>query len=210
MAIISHMKGEILLKAIKTGLGAILLSIILTLALNQKEINATEHKVIIKNKSNVSKNIKPKSIKEVPAMAAKNDGFLFPAAGTISSAFGYRKININGVVTSEVHKGIDIAATMGSKIFAARGGKVSYAGVIEGYGNVIILKHDSGFETLYAHCSKIEVKASEMVNEGNEIGKVGSTGKSTGPHLHFEVRLNGKAVNPLDYLQSTKVTEVIK
>ncbi|WP_010232963.1 M23 family metallopeptidase [Clostridium arbusti] len=130
-----------------------------------------------------------------------------PANGRISSFFGYRKVTLNnGTIEAGMHKGLDIAVPMGTKIAAAMSGEVEFVGVQEGYGNVIILKHPNGLETLYGHCSKIEVNKGEKVNTGNEIGKVGSTGRSTGPHIHFEVRLNGTAVDPLKYL-NTKIVQ---
>lgn len=127
----------------------------------------------------------------------------FPANGRISSFFGYRKVVLNdGTVEAGMHEGIDIAVPMGTKIGAAMNGEVEFVGVQEGYGNVIILRHSGGLETLYGHCSKIEVKKGDKVNTGDEIGKAGSTGRSTGPHIHFEVRVNGKAVDPLKYLNT--------
>lgn len=131
---------------------------------------------------------------------------VLPANGRISSFFGYRKVKLNdGTVEAGVHEGIDIAVPLGTKIGAAMSGEVEFVGVQTGYGNVIILRHAGGLETVYAHCSKIEVNKGDKVNTGEEIGKAGSTGRSTGPHIHFEVRLNGTAVDPLKYLNNNVV-----
>lgn len=115
-----------------------------------------------------------------------------PSRGSISSNFGMR--------WGKMHKGIDIAANFGARINAALDGTVIYAAWQEGYGNVIKINHGDGIETTYAHCSVIKVKKGEVVKTGEKIGEVGSTGNSTGPHLHFEVRKNGEAINPQDYM----------
>jgi len=116
-----------------------------------------------------------------------------PSRGDISSSFGTR--------WGKMHEGIDIAANFGSTISAALDGTVNYAAWEEGYGNVIKIDNGSGIETTYAHCSVIMVKKGEVVKRGIKIGEVGSTGHSTGPHLHFEVRINGKAINPEKYIK---------
>ena len=115
-----------------------------------------------------------------------------PSRGNISSNFGMR--------WGKMHKGIDIAADAGSTINATLDGVVCYAGWEEGYGNVIKIDHGDGIEITYGHCSVINVKKGEAVKSGTKIGEVGSTGNSTGPHLHFEVRENGVAINPEKYL----------
>ena len=116
-----------------------------------------------------------------------------PSRGNISSSFGQR--------WGRMHKGIDIAANQGATINAALDGSVTYAGWQDGYGYVIKLDHNDNVETIYAHCSAITVKMGEGVNQGEKIGEVGSTGNSTGPHLHFEVRENGEPKNPEEYLK---------
>lgn len=116
-----------------------------------------------------------------------------PSRGSISSTFGMR--------WGKMHKGIDIAANFGATINAALAGTVNYAGWQEGYGNVIKIDNGKGTETTYAHCSAIIVKKGEVVKQGEKIGEVGSTGNSTGPHLHFEVRENGEPKNPQKYIK---------
>jgi murein DD-endopeptidase MepM/ murein hydrolase activator NlpD len=98
------------------------------------------------------------------------------------------------------HYGIDFGAGAGSPIRAAAAGKVLSAGWIGGYGNTTIIDHGGGMATLYAHQSSFGVSAGQQVSAGQTIGAVGSTGNSTGPHLHFEVRVNGQAVDPAGYL----------
>lgn len=100
-----------------------------------------------------------------------------------------------------MHTGLDISGSTGDPVRAAESGEVLYAGWLRGYGQVIILDHGRDLTTVYAHLSKIEVNEGEKVSRGEQIGRVGSTGIATGPHLHFEVRVNGKAVNPMGYLK---------
>lgn len=116
-----------------------------------------------------------------------------PSRGSISSSFGMR--------WGKMHKGVDIAAKSGTTINSVLDGTVTYAAWQDGYGKVIKVKHDGSLETTYAHCSAINVKAGEDVKQGEKIGEVGSTGNSTGPHLHFEVRENGEAKNPEKYIK---------
>ena len=113
----------------------------------------------------------------------------------ISSRFGDR----SGVRRS-THTGTDIAAPMGTAVTAAAEGTVASAGWNGSYGNCIIINHVNGVQTWYAHLSKINVSVGQQVNTSTVIGNVGSTGNSTGPHLHLEVRINGTPVNPQNYL----------
>lgn len=115
-----------------------------------------------------------------------------PSSGSISSGFGAR--------WGKVHEGIDIAAASGTDIHAAMDGKVIFAGWEDGYGNIMKLQHNNDLVTIYGHCSKLLVSVGDSVKKGQVIGKVGSTGRSTGPHLHFEVRIKGKAVDPYKYI----------
>lgn len=120
-----------------------------------------------------------------------------PSSRVITSPFGTRIHPI--FKTKKTHHGVDIAGNMGSPILAAKDGKVIIAGWQGGYGNAIIIDHGGGITSVYAHCSKLIAKVGQNVKRGEVIAKVGSTGYSTGPHLHFEVRKNGVVVNPLDY-----------
>jgi murein DD-endopeptidase MepM/ murein hydrolase activator NlpD len=156
--------------------------------LNNKEIkNKVVKEAVIQKPTNevVVKGAKQSSPTELAAM-------YIPSRGTVSSSFGVR--------WGRMHKGIDIAAPSGSPINAALDGTVIYAGWSNGYGNLIKIAHDGKIETAYGHCSKIDVKVNDIVKKGDVIGKVGSTGNSTGPHLHFEVKVNGTVKNPAPYI----------
>ena len=135
------------------------------------------------------------------ASSKKGSGeFLWPAPGysRISSSFGSRMHPIKKKVLQ--HTGIDIAAPSGASVVAAKGGTVIIAEVQGGYGKTVVISHGNGLTTLYGHCSKLLVESGQTVKAGAVIAKVGSTGVSTGPHLHFEVRKNGSPVQPLNYL----------
>lgn len=121
--------------------------------------------------------------------------YLWPVHGRITSYYGRRNL---GMGTSNFHSAIDIAAPYGTPITAARSGTVTYAGWSNrGYGYLIKIRHAGGDETWYAHESKVLVSVGQYVSQGEIIGRIGSTGLSTGPHLHFEVRERGRPVNPL-------------
>lgn len=124
----------------------------------------------------------------------------WPVQGEISDVFGGRRDPFGGG-TSEFHSGQDIVAPWGTPVVAAGDGVVSFAGSQGGYGSIVIVEHGGGLSTRYAHLSKIRVTAGERVGRGRQIGDVGSTGRSTGPHLHYEVRLNDTAVDPRHYLR---------
>lgn len=125
--------------------------------------------------------------------AAKSGyGFSWPMRGRLTSRFGGRG--------SDVHDGIDIAANRGTAIAAARDGKVIFSDRLSGYGNVIILEHSGGFTSVYAHNDRNYARKGQRIARGQKIASVGSTGRATGPHLHFEIRKDNVARNPLYYL----------
>lgn len=125
--------------------------------------------------------------------------FAFPVNGEITSGFGGRQSP--GGIGSTDHKGIDIGVVTGTSVAAADGGKVSLAGWNGGYGNCVIIDHGNGRQTLYGHLEGYTVQAGDVVGKGQEIGKSGSTGKSTGPHLHFGVKEGGRFVDPMSYFR---------
>lgn len=117
----------------------------------------------------------------------------------LTSSFGMRVSPISG--KWKFHSGIDMAATVGTNVYSCKSGTVNYTGFNEVYGNYIILMHQSGITSVYAHLSKILVQKNQIVSSGEVIGKVGVTGETTGPHLHFEIRVNGTAQNPEQYFE---------
>jgi murein DD-endopeptidase MepM/ murein hydrolase activator NlpD len=121
-----------------------------------------------------------------------SSGLIYPVDGAFSSPFGMR--------WGSMHEGIDISAAEGTPIVAAASGTVVSAGPSGGYGNYTCIQHSGGLSTCYAHQSSIAVSAGQSVSQGETIGAVGNTGSSTGPHLHFETRVNGSAVDPMGYL----------
>jgi murein DD-endopeptidase MepM/ murein hydrolase activator NlpD len=129
---------------------------------------------------------------------ASTGSMIWPASGPITSPFGWRVHPIFG--TQRFHSGIDIGAEYGDAIRAADNGVVVFADWMGGYGKAVIIDHGHGISTLYGHQSQLLVSEGQRVNKGDIIGRVGSTGYSTGPHLHFEVRQNGTPVNPVGYL----------
>ena len=119
-------------------------------------------------------------------------GFIWPVNGPVTSPFGWR--------WGRMHEGIDIGVAYGTQIHAAASGRVIYAGWMSGYGNLVAIDHGRGISTAYGHQSSIAVSNGQIVSQGQTIGYVGCTGHCFGPHLHFEVRINGSPVDPLGYL----------
>jgi len=130
----------------------------------------------------------------------KTSSFMVPATGYRSSNFGYR-VNPVTKKSDQFHSGIDIAAAMGTPVKAAAGGIVKISEFNKnGYGNLVVIEHEKDLSTYYGHLSKLMARAGQKVAKGDLIGNVGSTGWSTGPHLHFEVRKGGTALNPDDFI----------
>lgn len=125
--------------------------------------------------------------------------FMWPSNTTlVTSPYGYRIHPVTG--TQRFHSGVDIGAAYGTSIYAANSGTVIVSGYNSGgYGNYVVISHGGGYSTLYAHCSSLLVSAGQQVSKGQVIAKCGSTGMSTGPHIHFEIQLNGKTTNPMSY-----------
>jgi len=128
-----------------------------------------------------------------PSRGLFSAGLMWPLTGTITSGFGWRK--------SGFHHGLDIANNLGTPIYAAAAGTVSFVGYKPIYGNMVIIDHPDGKKTVYAHIQKTYVKHAQKVSRGQKIATVGVSGRTTGPHLHFEVRYGDKAFDPLKYLQ---------
>lgn len=145
----------------------------------------------------------------IPGVPAQDDAvsqtesspppFMVPAATHVSSAYGYRSDPLEG--DHRLHSGMDFALPAGTPIRAAADGVVTFSGTKGGYGTTVMIRHEDDYATLYGHESKAVVQAGQKVRQGEVIGYVGSTGRSTGPHLHFEVRRSGNAVNPLSYVR---------
>jgi len=120
--------------------------------------------------------------------------------GRTTSGFGTRKDPFNEN-RSQFHRGVDIACPIGTNIYSARAGRVLFAGYADGYGKLVILEHEHGYTTYYGHLSRFMVKAGDRVGAGQNIALSGNTGRTTGPHLHFEIRRHGKALNPQTFIR---------
>ncbi len=125
---------------------------------------------------------------------------IWPTWGRITSGFGNRRSPFNRYVT-QFHKGVDIAATYGTPIYATADGTVGTAAYQSGYGYLVIVNHGYGYQTYYAHLSGFSVSGGEKVTKGQLVGYMGRTGNATGVHLHYEIHVNGVAVNPLNYMR---------
>lgn len=151
--------------------------------------------------------IQSQSFDEVVALCKEHDDMLkcIPAIQPVSNkdlkktASGYG-VRVDPIYkTTKFHEGMDFSANIGTPIYATGNGTVTKAGWQSGYGRVVIINHGYGYETLYAHMNKINVRVGQKVTRGEVIGEVGNTGKSTGPHLHYEVHVKGRVVNPVNY-----------
>ena len=165
--------------------------------------------------------VNPRYIKHVNKIEKLNKEFIFIPCGSLTreerSAFlssGFRKPLDKTRITSAYgnrmdpfmrvpyfHSGVDLKCSIGTSVKASRSGKVTYCGINGNYGKLIILKHSSGYETYYGHLSKFKVKPGDTVRAGQVIALSGNSGRSTGPHLHFEVRKNGSVINPMSVLR---------
>lgn len=122
---------------------------------------------------------------------------ILPVKGLVTAGYGYRKSPFTG--QRELHEGLDIAAPYGTPIVATADGIVTFAGPLNAYGNVVFVDHGYGFSTFYAHCSSYRAREGQRVRRGEVIAHVGATGRTTGPHVHYEVHLNGVISNPMKY-----------
>lgn len=135
-----------------------------------------------------------------PAAAARSPVFFItPARGSLSSGLGWRTDPFKRAVWQH-HWGIDIAAPVGTPVYASAAGTVQFAGWYAGYGRLVYIDHGSGWTTLYGHLKRMGVEPGDAVKQGEIIGTVGTNGRSTGPHLHFEIRYKDWPVDPLKYL----------
>lgn len=174
----------------------------LNLQINEKYTESIENvdtnnlEVATASVENAAKEIKEEN-ENKDALAIVNNIKLsvLPVTGRITSRYGEKSS-----LRRSTHTGLDIACTTGTDIKVVSNGTVTFSGKKGSYGNLIIVDHGNGVETWYGHCSKLYEKVGDTVNAGDIIAAVGSTGNSTGPHLHFEIRINGECVNPQNYV----------
>ncbi|HZD60380.1 MAG TPA: peptidoglycan DD-metalloendopeptidase family protein [Anaerolineae bacterium] len=163
-----------------------------------KEIRSIEKRELERKRRTLASLVESNPTSREPAHSKIGNGFIPPTAGSITSKFGWRFHPI--LKYYRLHAGIDFRASSGTPIHAARGGTVILAGWKGGYGNTVVISHGDGLTTLYAHNSRVAVRVGQHVRQGQVISYSGSTGLATGPHLHFEVRLNGNPVDPMGWL----------
>lgn len=184
------------------------ISIVEKYEMEMKDLTATEEATValykepakpkvVAKKSNTYSSSGTVNTKGTTSMAKANIGIslIRPVSGTITSRFG-----AGSNIRSSAHTGLDIATSRGTPFKAAAGGTVTFSGRKGSYGNMLVISHGNGVQTYYAHCNALYVSAGATVTQGQVIGEVGSTGNSTGPHLHLEVRVNGVAYNPQNYV----------
>jgi uncharacterized protein (TIGR00156 family) len=150
------------------------------------------------NNNDIQNHIRAVPVVFVPPGTAGRGLFAYPLRGRLTSPFGWRNDPISGA--RRFHNGIDLAANVGTAVRAAMDGRVSVVGTDAVYGRYVILTHNNGYQTLYAHLSRFSVSQGANVTQGTKIGESGNSGYSTGPHLHFAIYRNGQALNPLDVL----------
>jgi murein DD-endopeptidase MepM/ murein hydrolase activator NlpD len=131
---------------------------------------------------------------------------LWPVQGRITASYGERIDPFSG--EGAFHRGIDIASEIGTRIVAPADGVVKFSDLINGYGRAVIIDHGNGISTLYGHLSGFAVSAGQLIHRGDTLGYVGQSGRSTGPHLHYEVRVLNAPVNPYKYLRLTLSQQV--
>jgi murein DD-endopeptidase MepM/ murein hydrolase activator NlpD len=139
-----------------------------------------------------------KKILEERRSALASTPTIWPVKGLVTAGYGYRRSPFTG--QREMHEGLDIAVPLGTAILATADGIVSFVGPLSAFGNVVFLNHGHGFATFYAHVSTSRVKEGQQVMRGDVIAYVGMSGRTTGPHVHYEVQVNGTAVNPMKYV----------
>ncbi len=164
--------------------------------LERAQRNLQDIKVMLPEKGETIEELKKDAEEHQDRMKAKPDGW--PTWGRISSGFGKRRDPVSH--NWRMHEGIDISNSANTPISATAYGTVSYAGYRGGFGNLVIIDHGYGYETYYAHLNRIDVSEGESVSRGQRIGLMGSTGRSMGDHLHYEVRVNGNPRDPAPYL----------
>lgn len=152
---------------------------------------------IIADQSNVYHELVSKLENQLTYLESRPD--FYPTVGRLSSKFGYRKDPITGATSK--HNGIDLSNSVGTKIYSAGSGVVTFSGYSGSFGRVIIIDHGYGYESVYSHCSELLVNEGDTVAKGDLIAKMGRTGRTTGSHLHFEIRYNGTPINPLNILK---------
>jgi len=169
---------------------------VLDRAVNERDIAEQAYQELLETSRQIGNLIRSQGGRNIPA--GSTGSMMWPISGQVTSPFGWRTHPIFG--TARYHSGIDIGADYGDPIVAADGGTVIYAGWMGGYGNAVIIDHGRGISTLYGHNSSLNVVEGQVVRKGQLIALAGSTGYSTGPHCHFEVRENGAPVDPGNYI----------
>jgi len=162
---------------------------------NANNIVVTEMQSNQPSETGTTQNV-DKIVKNAADLAATPS--IWPTSGEVSSRFGWRNSPWGG--GQELHAGIDIANSLGTPIFATADGEVVLSGWSGGYGNIVQINHGKGIETIYGHNSRVIVNAGQVVKKGQVIAYLGSTGRSNGPHLHYEIRVNGNPVDPIRFL----------
>ncbi|MGM0472085.1 MAG: M23 family metallopeptidase [Bacillota bacterium] len=184
----------------KFGIGPNLVDSYIRDSIDSTEERINKLKSLFPQKKEELKKLKESAVEYKDYLASKPTGWPVKVKDKrITSEYGYR----THPVTNEriVHEGIDIGVWYGTEVYATGGGKVVYAGWKVGYGKVVIIEHGHGFRSLYAHNRRLNVEVNQKVERGDLIAYSGNSGRSTGPHLHYEVLVNGNHVNPMDYIK---------